>query len=242
MPRRLRANRQTAWADPLGYTAAVIPLRDVIPSRTIPMVTVTLIGVHLVVFAGELLVPDRELQAVFRTWGVVPARMASFTLLTSLVLHGGWLHAIGNLLALWLFGENVEDRFGHLRFLLFYVACGLCAGLTYVWLAPLSRVPIVGAGGAVAGVIGAYVVLFPGSRILVAVPLAVRWNVIEVPATTFLGLWVVLQLAGAASALLAPSPGLLALSVPAAGFAAGAAAARLLERPERARPDWYDGR
>lgn len=229
-------------ADPGGYTFAVIPLRDVIPSRTAPLVTLALIGVQAIAFACELMVSRPDLQAIVRDLGVAPGGPSWFTPLTSILLHGSWLHAIGNLLSLWLFGENVEDRLGHGRYLLFYVGCGVLAGLMYGWLAPRSAAPMVGAGGAVAGVIGAYVVLFPRSRILVAVPLAVRWNVVEVPVATFLGLWLVLQLAGAAGTLLAPAPGLLTLWGPAAGFAAGAATVRLFERPERARPDWYDGR
>ena len=148
----------------------MIPLRDVILSRTMPYVTVTIITLNTLVFFVELSlsVPDRS--RFIEVYGVVPASVGSLSLLTSMFLHGGWLHLLGNMLYLWIFGDNVEDRVGHGHFVVFYVMCGLAAAIVQIASNPDSVVPMVGASGAIAGVMGAYFVLFPRSRVLTLLP------------------------------------------------------------------------
>ena len=165
----------------------MIPLRDVIPSRTTPYITVTIIVVNALVFIFELQLPLTDRARFIEVYGIVPASVGSLSLLTSMFLHGGWLHFLGNMLYLWIFGDNVEDRVGPGRFIVFYLTCGLAATLAQVVSNPTSVVPIVGASGAIAGVMGAYFVLFPRSRVLTLLPLFIFWELIEVPAILFLG-------------------------------------------------------
>ena len=112
---------------------------------------------------------------------------------TSMFLHGGWLHFLGNMLFLWIFGDNVEDRLGHARFVVFYLLCGAAAAVAHVYMNPTSTIPTIGASGAIAGVLGAYFVLYPHSRVLALVPLFIIWEIIEVPALIFLGIWFLMQ-------------------------------------------------
>jgi membrane associated rhomboid family serine protease len=185
----------------------MIPIRDTIRSRTTPVMTVALIAVNAFVFLQELKFGP-ELDRVVEAFGFIPARFVSWTdlgggpldpwrflpLFTSMFLHGGWAHIAGNMLYLWVFGDNVEDRFGHVRFLLFYLMCGAVAALTLAFFSPASSVPTVGASGAIAGVLGAYFVMFPRSRVLTLVPLFfIPWFV-EIPALVYLGFWFLMQL------------------------------------------------
>lgn len=188
----------------------MIPLRDRNPTRRTPVVTLALIAACFVVFAYELSISfsdgDAALNGFFDEWGAVPARIsasletgqlvspATLGLFSSMFLHGGWLHILGNMLYLWIFGNNVEDRLGRLPFLAFYVAGGLAAGLTQVWIDPTSSVPLVGASGAIAATLGAYVALFPGARVLSLVFLGFFYQLLEIPALIVLGFWFVLQL------------------------------------------------
>jgi membrane associated rhomboid family serine protease len=188
----------------------VIPLRDRNPTRRAPLVTIALVGACLAAFAIELSVTatggDEALNAFFKRWGAVPADItaaleagdyfgqATIGMVTSMFLHGGWLHLLGNLLFLWIFGNNVEDRLGPLPFLLFYLVGGIAAALTQVIIAPQSDIPLVGASGAIAAALGAYIVLFPGARILSLVFLGFFYQLLEVPALIVLGYWFVLQL------------------------------------------------
>jgi membrane associated rhomboid family serine protease len=165
----------------------VIPLRDVIPSRTTPFVTVGLIAANAMAFWFELSLPPPARQVLIRHYGIVPAAFAWPTLLSSMFLHGGWLHVIGNMWYLWIFGDNVEDRLGHGRYLVFYLLCGAAAGAAQAAVSPGSPVPTIGASGAIAGVMGAYFVLYPQSRILTLLPLFIIVEVIEIPAVFFLG-------------------------------------------------------
>jgi membrane associated rhomboid family serine protease len=180
----------------------VIPLRDTVPRRTTPYVTVALIVVNVLVFLGEASLGP-SLEVALRAWGLVPAEFLAqdpldawryVPLFTSMFLHGGWLHVGGNMLYLWIFGDNVEDRLGHFKFLLFYVACGVAAALTQVFFEQEMTVPMVGASGAIAGVLGAYFVLYPRARVLTFVPLFVFGWIVEVPAVVYLGMWFLLQL------------------------------------------------
>jgi membrane associated rhomboid family serine protease len=188
----------------------VIPLRDRNPTRKTPVVTLSLIGACFAAFALELSVTatggDAALESFFRQWGAVPADVtaalgagnyfgqATIGVVTSMFLHGSWLHIIGNMLFLWIFGNNVEDRLGSIAFGLFYLVGGIAAALTQVAIDPQSHVPLVGASGAIAAALGAYIVLFPGARILSIVFLGFFYQLLEVPALVVLGYWFLLQL------------------------------------------------
>jgi membrane associated rhomboid family serine protease len=200
----------------------MIPLRDVIPSRTFPVVNIALIVLNGVVFLGELSIPDANLQAFLRNYGIVPGDFWLPTVLTSMFLHGGWLHLVGNMLYLWIFGDNVEDRLGHFRYLVFYLFCGSVAAAAHIYMNPGSMVPTIGASGAIAGVMGAYFVLYPQSRILALVPLIIFFRVMEVPAIVFLGIWFVIQFLSGASTTGVESSGGVAFWAHVAGFLAGA--------------------
>jgi rhomboid family protein len=172
----------------------MFPLSDVIPSRTTPVVTVGLIVVNVVVFLYEQALPEARLTEFVASYALIPAWFSVPALFTSQFLHGGWMHIISNMLYLWIFGDNVEDRLGHGRFVVFYLGCGAAAAVLQVLFDPFSNVPMVGASGAIAGVMGAYFVLYPHSRVLTAVFLIVFFDIVEIPAVFFLGLWFLLQL------------------------------------------------
>ena len=202
----------------------MIPLKDVIPSRTTPFVTVTIIVLNSVGFLFELSLPEERLESFLRVMGVVPADFLWPTVLTSMFLHGGWLHFLGNMLYLWIFGDNVEDQLGHGRFVLFYLLCGVTAALAHIFMNPFSVAPTIGASGAIAGVMGAYFVLYPRSRILALVPLLIFWDIFEVPAIFFLGLWFVIQFfsgVGSVAAGAGIETGGVAFWAHVAGFLAG---------------------
>jgi membrane associated rhomboid family serine protease len=216
----------------------VIPLRDRNPTRRTPVVTYSLIGLCVAVFAVELSITaasgDAGLERFFEQWGAVPARItaaleagdylgqAILGMITSMFLHGGWLHLLGNMLFLWIFGNNVEDRIGRIPFLLFYLVGGIAAALSQVVIDPHSTVPLVGASGAIAAALGAYIVLFPGARILSLVFLGFFYQLLEVPALVVLGYWFVLQLLSGVTALGAETAnGSVAFFAHIGGFALG---------------------
>jgi membrane associated rhomboid family serine protease len=186
----------------------LFPIRDTIPSRNPPIATWTLILINSVVFLFELTMPEYSLKQLFYLFGIVPARYthpewAAWTgfpiddywpFLTSMFLHGSWLHLIGNMWSLWIFGDNVEDRMGPVRFVFFYLLCGLAAGVVHWYTNPNSTIPTVGASGAIAGVMGAYFFLFPFARMIVLVPILFFPFFFELPAVTFLGFWVLAQI------------------------------------------------
>jgi membrane associated rhomboid family serine protease len=180
----------------------MIPLRDENPTRTFAGVTVLLIVANVIVFGYELtLASERQLQALLASYALVPAEVVSVpslpafgTVFTSMFLHGGLLHLAGNMLYLWIFGNNIEDAVGHGRFLVFYLLCGLAAAGTHIAMQPDSTVPTIGASGAVSGVLGAYLLLYPQAKVLVAVPIWVFLRLINVPAWLMLILWFGLQL------------------------------------------------
>src|SRR6202521_3270189 len=148
----------------------MIPLRDVIPSRTVPFVTITIIVLNAAAWMLEISMPSRDLNEFLAVWGVVPAMLNPATLFTSMFLHGSWSHILGNMWYLWIFGDNVEDRVGHGRFIAFYLLCGIAAAFGQIAMEPNSTLPTIGASGAIAGVMGAYFVLYPQSRVLTLVP------------------------------------------------------------------------
>jgi len=188
----------------------MIPLRDTIRSRTFPIVTYFLIGLNVFVFLVENSLPVHKLDSLVVMYGIVPARLIHspftgfYTLFTSMFLHGGWTHLIGNMWALYLFGDNVEDVMGHLRFLIFYILAGVVAGLVHILFNPLSTVPTIGASGAIAGVMGAYFILFPRSTIITLVPLFFLPLFIEIPAVVFIGFWFLSQFFNGTLSLVTP--------------------------------------
>jgi membrane associated rhomboid family serine protease len=201
----------------------MFPLRDVIPSRTTPFVTVTIIALNALAWFYEISMSRGQLEEFLQIFGVVPATFATGTLFTSMFLHGSWSHVIGNMWWLWIFGDNVEDRMGHGRFVVFYLLCGIAAALGQTFMDPDSRIPMIGASGAIAGVMGAYFVLYPHSRVLTLIPLIIFWEIIELPAIFLLGFWFLMQLfnAGAVAVTASTSGGGVAFMAHAAGFVTG---------------------
>ena len=200
----------------------MIPLRDVIPSRTTPYVTIAIIALNALAWFFEISMPREDLSVFLQVWGIVPAAFIPSTLITAMFLHGSWSHVIGNMWYLWIFGDNVEDRLGHGRFVVFYLLCGIAAAFGQIVLDPQSTLPMIGASGAIAGVMGAYFVLYPHSQILTLIPLFIFYmRVVEVPAIVFLGIWFVLQFLSGAAAAGADSGG-VAVWAHVAGFVAGA--------------------
>jgi membrane associated rhomboid family serine protease len=200
----------------------MFPVSDVIPSKTTPYVTVSLIVVNALVFLYQLQLDSRGVQLVWQLFGLVPAYFSWMTVLTSMFLHEGWLHLIGNMLYLWIFGDNVEDSLGHVGFLIFYLFCGAVAALGQVAIAPMSTLPMIGASGAIAGVMGAYFVIYPHSRVLTIVFLVFFLDMIEIPAIFFLGIWFVKELFNGVGSLgTSDTLGGVAVWAHIAGFAAG---------------------
>lgn len=220
----------------------MIPLRDVIPSRTTPGVTITLIALNVVVFLMQSSLSERGEQAFIYAFGLIPAYFSFFTMFTSMFVHGGLAHLLGNLLFLWIFGDNVEDRLGHLRFLVFYLLCGVVAALSQLMLDTYSTIPMVGASGAIAGVMGAYLVLYPHSRVLMLFPFPVF--LFELPAVAFLGLWFFVQFLNGIGQLPVfqqdQISGGVAFWAHVAGFLAGVVLVLIMRRPERTRVEWWD--
>ena len=219
----------------------MIPLRDENPSATIPIVTRTLIVLNVAIFIYEILLGS-ELRAFIFDWGLVPARLtlalryhqgsalaSLLTALTSVFLHGGWSHLIGNMWYLWIFGDNVEDLLGHARYLIFYLACGLVAGLIHTVTNPLSELPTVGASGAIAGVLGAYLVSYPRARVVTLVPLFPFFQIMALPAFVLLGFWFVFQFVLGLGAL-GNTGGGIAFWAHVGGFAFGYLSMRALGR------------
>ena len=166
----------------------MIPLRDVIPSRTTPVVTIGLIALNIIVFVYELSL-GRAVDAFMLYYGLVPAAFSWMNVITSMFLHGGWMHLIGNMWFLWIFGDNIEEHLGTVRFVIFYLVVGIAGALAQAFSLPSSTLPMIGASGAIAGVLGGYLMLFPRAKIVTFIPIPLLWPVIDVPAWVFLGLW-----------------------------------------------------
>src|SRR5579863_1924783 len=180
----------------------MIPLKDMTPRRSVPFVTLLLIAANVFVFVHQISLPPAAAEAFIKTYGLVPAKIslalagrhytmaqALLPLFTCMFLHGGILHILGNMWFLWIFGGNVEDRLGSFPYLVFYLACGIGSGISQVLFSWGSSVPSIGASGAISGVLGAYIVFFPKSRILSLVPLFIIFFLWRVPAVIFIGLW-----------------------------------------------------
>jgi membrane associated rhomboid family serine protease len=185
----------------------MIPLRDDNPTTLVPWVTVSLIAANVLVFLYELALGP-ALEPFLFAFGAIPARLfqpdpsleaavgavvPSVTIFTSMFLHGGFMHVGGNMLYLWIFGNNIEDALGHVRFVFFYLISGVAAAYSHAFIDPNSTLPMIGASGAVSGVLGAYLVLFPRARVLTLMPVGVVMQMVRVPALVVLGLWFLLQ-------------------------------------------------
>jgi membrane associated rhomboid family serine protease len=210
----------------------MFPIHDDNPTRITPYVTYVLLSACVLIFFWQVSLGDAVQQAVY-SFGVIPSVLfatkslpveleilpAWLTIFTSMFLHGGWMHLIGNMLYLWVFGNNVEDAMGHKRFILFYLSCGLLAALTQAVLNPDSEIPMIGASGAISGVLGAYVLLHPHARILVVIPIGILIYTPWIAAYWVLGLWFVLQLIN--SLISASDSGGVAYGAHLGGFVAG---------------------
>lgn len=200
----------------------MFPIRDNIPSQRVPYINYAIVAVNVFVWLYQITLPTSQLEALFYQWGLVPAHYSQPTLsahlswqelagpfVTSMFTHGGWMHVIGNLWMLWIFGDNVEDFLGHGRYALFYLLTGIGAGLVHLFTNWDSVVPTVGASGAIAGVMGAYLILYPTARVLTVVPVFIVLVPLHVPALLFIGLWFVMQfLSGTFSLMGAPDGGI----------------------------------
>jgi membrane associated rhomboid family serine protease len=232
----------------------MIPLKNMMARRSVPMVTILLIIVNVLVFCYQIRLSNAANEALIGTFGLVPLKMqlaltgdqytlieAFLPLITCMFLHGGFLHILGNMWFLWIFGGAVEDRLGPLSYLLFYFICGIGSGLAQAIFRWGSNLPSIGASGAISGILGAYVVFFPSSRILTLVPLFVFFFTAQIPAIIFIGLWFVVQFMSGMSALHAPggaSLGGVAWWAHVGGFVLGALLAKVFEGGRR-RADSY---
>ena len=235
----------------------MFPIQDSVPSRSVPVVTRALILINVVVFFFELRLSRESIIQLFYLFGVVPARFTDpewaasigfpigsyWSLLTHQFLHGGWLHIVANMWTLWIFGDNVEDRMGPLRFIIFYLVCGVLAALTQVLVTPDATIPSVGASGAIAGVLGAYLLFFPTARLIVLIPILFFPFFFELPAVIFLVFWFFIQLfSGTAMLASSQQVGGIAFGAHIGGFIAGMLLCRFfVRRPVRRRlqPDEY---
>lgn len=178
----------------------MIPLYDTLRARRFPAVTVLLVILNALVFFYELRLGRAGLEGFIRTWGLIPSNLLAHletawsTLFSSMFIHGGWFHLISNMWVLIIFGDNIEDRLGRLRYLFFYILSGLAAALLQVYILGGSSAPMVGASGAIAGVLGAYLILYPRARIASLVPIVFIFTIVEIPAVLFLLFWFVSQL------------------------------------------------
>jgi membrane associated rhomboid family serine protease len=226
----------------------MIPVRDGIPTRETPVVNYLLITVNVLVFLGMLLMSDTALEAFFYEHAMIPANFMDglvdlgdvMDIFTSMFMHAGLAHIGGNMLYLWIFGDNVEDRVGHGRYLVFYLVGGLVADLAHFLTDPYSTIPTVGASGAISAVLGAYLVYFPGSRIatFIPLPLGIFYKLTMLPAAVVLGFWFVFQLFDGVAALGGADVGGVAVWAHIGGFVAGMVMARLIP-PERRRQEAF---
>ena len=176
----------------------MFPIRDHNPSGRTPFVTIALVAINILVFLGYFLsTNDYQLNGFFGTWGLVPARVMAGegleTLVTSMFLHGGWGHLAGNMLFLWIFGDNLEEEMGHVGFLVFYLAAGFAAGAAQIAADTGSPVPMIGASGAIAGVMGGYLLLFPRAKVDVLFIFVIFFRIFAIPAWIVLGVWFAMQ-------------------------------------------------
>ena len=225
----------------------MFPIHDDNPTHQTPFVTIALIVINVLAFLYELSLDSQEmLNAFIRMWGVVPAQLVGdfgsefLTLFSSMFLHGGWLHLGGNMLYLWIFGNNVEDRLGHFRYIIFYLLAGLLASAAQVFIDPSETLPNIGASGAIAGVMGAYILEWPRARVATAVIFFYFLRIIYIPALIVLGIWFILQFFNGVAGLTdvsAEAVGGVAFFAHIGGFVAGLLLMKPFQigRPEHAR-------
>ena len=206
----------------------MIPIGDINPRRHFPWATLLVVVANTLIFLFMELLPSSTQTGIYYAGGIIPYRLTVLggwsswlTILSSMFLHGGWSHIIGNMIFLWVFGDNIEDRFGPLGFLALYLLSGAVAGLTQVVFNPLSQVPIIGASGAISGIAGAYLLLFPKARIRVLFTVIIFWRIVEVRAAAFLIIWFLWQLIQGVISLSTASGGGVAWFAHVGGFAAG---------------------
>ena len=214
----------------------MFPLKDTIPSYRTPWVNYFLIGINTVVFLYEISLPSYKLQELFYLYGLVPAFLEDriYTLFTNMFLHGGWGHFIMNMWMLYLFGDNVEDLLGHFRYLIFYLLCGVFASLMHFIIHMDSTIPAIGASGAISGVMGAYMIFFPHSRIITLVPLFFWPFLVEIHAFFYLLFWFIGQLFSGALLLILPEgSSSIAFWAHIGGFVAGIFLGKLFLRPRK---------
>ena len=215
----------------------MIPIRDSIPTRRVPIVNYALIGANLLVFLLMWLAGPEQQRLVYQ-FALIPASFSNgidlgdiSDIFTSMFMHAGIAHIAGNMLYLWIFGDNVEDRLGSFKYLLFYLAGGLAASLTHLLFNPNSQIPTVGASGAIAAVLGAYLVMYPRSRIATFIPLGFFMRLAMVPASVVLGFWFILQLFNGFLSIGAADVGGVAFWAHIGGFVAGVVLAKLMPAP-----------
>ncbi|MEQ1794495.1 MAG: rhomboid family intramembrane serine protease [Nitrospira sp.] len=220
----------------------MLPLRDDNPTERPPIVTIAIIATCILVFAYQFTLPDKPGEAFVFQYGAIPSAIfnhavlpndtaampATLTLLTSMFLHGGWMHLLGNMLYLWIFGNNIEDAMGHLKFAVFYILCGILAALSHALTDPSSQIPMVGASGAISAILGAYLLLYPKARVLVLIPPPFLGTT-SVPAVIVLGFWFLGQLYSGGLSLGSHGGG-IAFFAHIGGFVAGMALVGIFKR------------
>jgi membrane associated rhomboid family serine protease len=226
----------------------MIPLRDTIPSKTVPILTIFLIIANVLVFMYQVMMTDRQFMSFIHEYGLIPARYANvgmllqtfnpalyFPFLSNMFLHGSWFHLISNMWILWLFGDNIEDRMGHFQFFIFYILSGVAAGFVHFLFNQTSQIPAVGASGAIAGIMGAYLLLFPYSRIITLIPIFVIVPLfVRIPAVLYLIVWFLSQLyAGAVQMFAGGMVGGVGWWAHIGGFIAGLVFNRFFLKQER---------
>ncbi|MGD2158315.1 MAG: rhomboid family intramembrane serine protease [Anaerolineales bacterium] len=220
----------------------MIPLRDETPTHRTPIINYLFIGLNVIVFIFQVMMGS-ENQSIVYQFALIPAHFTSgiglgdiTDIFTSMFMHGGIAHIGGNMLYLWIFGDNVEDRMGHGRYILFYIIGGIVASLAHIFTNPTSEIPTVGASGAIAAVLGAYLIMYPQGRVLTLIPLGFFMRLTMLPAAIVLGLWFVLQLFQGVLTLGGPDVGGVAFWAHIGGFVAGVVLAKLFAKPQQ--PDY----
>lgn len=214
----------------------MIPIRDINPTRRFPLVTVGIIVLNVLVFGFEFLLPVNALEGLVETWGLTPYRLAGLeplafvTVFTSMFLHSGVAHLLGNMLYLWIFGDNIEAAMGSARFIVFYLLCGVGAALGQTLVSPLSTIPMIGASGAISGIMGGYLLLYPRAEVETLVFLGYFIRLIRLPTTVVLGSWIVMQLFSGVLSLGMQAAGGVAWFAHIGGFAVGIVLVSLFRR------------
>jgi membrane associated rhomboid family serine protease len=223
----------------------MIPLKDENPTHIVPVVTYLLIVLNVVVFIFQIMLGSSNQQFVYQ-FALIPAEVISgftlgsfFDIFTSMFMHAGLAHIGGNMLYLWIFGDNVEDRLGSGRYLFFYIVGGIIASLAHIITNPNSQIPTVGASGAIAAVLGAYLVLYPSQRVLTLIPLGFWLRLTMLPASIVLGLWFVLQFFQGIMTLGGPDVGGVAFWAHIGGFVSGVVMGLILKKPEKEYPAYH---